>query len=821
MLGNQLTYVSLFSGAGVGCHGLGMAGFRCLATVEILPRRLEIQKFNGKCRDDESYICGDLADSRVMSALLAAAQNGGDSLDVVMATPPCQGMSVFNHKKGDESGRNSLIVSAIRVVGKLRPKVFIFENVAQFFNTPCDLPRGRRAAIGDAINEILGSDYNIHQQVVNLKNYGCPSSRTRALAIGVDKKLSFSPLPIFPDWREEKTLRDVIGDLPSLRRNGQIDPGDIYHSFKPYASRMRAWISGLREGQSAFERKSPNRRPHKIVRGKIVENKNGNGDKYRRQRWDAVAPCVHTRNDILASQNTVHPRDDRVFSIREVMRMMGIPDNFRWLGKSSAKLSLLDANEQRAILRKSEYNIRQCLGEAVPPSVIFEIASKIKHFLADAPTVRSRKGIGQSFNLSRALRCKTGWSDVGDLMRLVENENVNKAEHAAYYTPLVTAFKVLKMLPAMPKSRSIRVLEPSVGAGQILRFLPFLLSGYDRVEIDAMDIDENILGAARQLVAHYSLPRNVKINFIRGDFLSHSFGEKRYDIIVGNPPFRKMLSAEARHYQSVMQKKIASPNIFAFFLTKSLDLAHHVALVAPKSFLNAPEYNETRRRINSCHTVRQICDFGEKGFDGIKIETIALAIEAERQQILRDRVLVESVFFNTHSRPRAADIFCKNLPYWVIYRDKKFDAVLSGMSPGVFSAFRDRQITKKHTRLSGGARVMKSRNVLSNGVLDTDKDVYVDLRENFAVQKFINRDDVFLVPNLSYAPRACRLPQNSVADGSVAILYPREKGMPVRNSDLEFFASDDFRAFYRVARNHGTRTLNIDANSVFFFGVRT
>jgi hypothetical protein len=38
-----------------------------------------------------------------------------------------------------------------------------------------------------------------------------------------------------------------------------------------------------------------------------VPNVNKNGDKYKRQEWDKPAPCIHTRNDIMASQNTVHP----------------------------------------------------------------------------------------------------------------------------------------------------------------------------------------------------------------------------------------------------------------------------------------------------------------------------------------------------------------------------------------------------------------------------------------------------------------------------------------------------------------------------------
>ena len=82
---------------------------------------------------------------------------------------------------------------------------------------------------------------------------------------------------------------------------------------------MRCWISDLKEGQSAFENKDPKKRPHRIINGKIVFNANKNGDKYKRCYWDSIGPCIHTRNDIFASQSTIHPKDDRVFSVRELM----------------------------------------------------------------------------------------------------------------------------------------------------------------------------------------------------------------------------------------------------------------------------------------------------------------------------------------------------------------------------------------------------------------------------------------------------------------------------------------------------------------------
>ena len=58
-------------------------------------------------------------------------------LDVLIATPPCQGMSVANHKKNDELGRNSLIIESIKMTKELNPKFFIYENVRAFLNTTC------------------------------------------------------------------------------------------------------------------------------------------------------------------------------------------------------------------------------------------------------------------------------------------------------------------------------------------------------------------------------------------------------------------------------------------------------------------------------------------------------------------------------------------------------------------------------------------------------------------------------------------------------------------------------------------------------------
>lgn len=45
MLDKKYTYVSLFSSAGVGCYGFKMEDFECVATNELIEKRLNIQKY--------------------------------------------------------------------------------------------------------------------------------------------------------------------------------------------------------------------------------------------------------------------------------------------------------------------------------------------------------------------------------------------------------------------------------------------------------------------------------------------------------------------------------------------------------------------------------------------------------------------------------------------------------------------------------------------------------------------------------------------------------------------------------------------------------
>lgn len=823
------TYISLFSSAGIGCYGFKEEKFECIATVELLERRLKIQSHNKKCRYKSGYIAGDLttdsAKKRVFKELNLWKKNFGlSNLDVLIATPPCQGMSVANHKKKDELNRNSLVIESIRLTKEIKPKFFIFENVKAFLTSVCTDTDGTDKSIKQAIEGNLAGDYNIHSQILNFKDYGNPSSRTRTLVIGVRKDLKeITPLDLFPEKQGEETLRQTIGHLPSLKKMGEISPNDIYHSFRNYSPHMEAWIADIKEGESAFDNTDISKIPQTVKDGIIVYNARKNGDKYTRQCWEAVAPCVHTRNDILASQNTVHPVDNRVFSIRELMLMMSVPTNFKWSEIPFEKLNQLTVEEKRAFLKKEEINIRQNLGEAVPTVIFKQIAQKIRFALdKDNLTEQEINALIQKKNLIKQANLldfiKNNHSLGFPLLsKIAELANSKRDANAAYYTRQDICFSIIKSLPEVKFYRELRILEPSIGVGN---FLPVLISKYqtvNKVIIDVVDIDPYSIKVLKELVKTLRVPKNIKINFITDDFLLHQF-DKQYDIIIGNPPYGKITKDKSLlNKYKIAAKNLDTNNIFAFFIEKSLRLGKIVSLIVPKSLINAPEFNKTRELLAGCR-IAKIFDFGEKGFKGVKIETVCFIVEPNKTPAVTE---IESLITNDIEKKEQEYITDFRFPYWLIYRNELFDSIAKRMQFGIFNAYRDRSITKATTKTTKGKyRVLKSRNIGDNRIIDIeDYDSYIDDISNLDVSKFLNKTDCVLVPNLTYNPRACFLPPNCIVDGSVAILTAKDERVKITAKDLSFFGTEEYSQFYAIARNKGSRSMNIDNNSVFFFGL--
>lgn len=830
-MSKDLTYISLFSNAGIGCYGFKQAGFECIATNELLGERMEFQKYNQKCKYSSGYICNDIALDSTKEKIYKEIEfwkkhESLKDVDVLIATPPCQGISVANHKKKNELGRNSLIVESLLIIKKINPKFFILENVRGFLKAECLDTDGILKQIRQAI-EINLCNYNILYKVVNFADYGNPSNRTRTLVLGVRKDFKdITPFDIFPDKEQAANLKESIGHLASLKKMGEICSDDIYHNFRPYPKRMELWVKDLKEGQSAFDQKDVNKRPHQIKNGEIVLNKNKNGDKYSRCFWNRPGFCIHTRNDQFASQKTIHPEDNRVFSIREVMLLMSVPNSFQWSDKSLQELNCLSYEDKRKFLKKNELNIRRTLGEAVPTIIFNKIAKKIektltRNFITDKEinALINKHALDNFSNLYEFAKQNLSKYTFSELSKIAELSNAKRLHDAAYFTSQDICYTIINDLPEFEKANELRILEPSVGTGN---FIPLIVEKYKdkAVQIDVVDIDANALKMLKLLLKKLNIPENIKINFACSDFLSEETCNcAKYDLVIGNPPFKKLKNNKellAKYKANSFNSK--TNNLFSFFLEKALRIGDYVAFVLPKTLLSSPEYNKTRKLLNRNSFIK-ICDYGEKAFK-IKIETISILINTvKKSKVDLDPVKIESYILNEIFYLRQGYLADPKFPYWLIYRNSFFDKVANKLKFDIFVAYRDRQITNKILSDGGKYRVLKSRNIGDNKIINKNGyDCYINDIQKLSISKFLNGKNVILIPNLTYNPRACFLPPNCIADGSVAFAEPKN-GYKLLKRDLAFYATDEFRRFYRVARNISTRTMNIDSNSIFFFGL--
>lgn len=830
---NKLTYITLFSSGGVGCYGFKLNEYSCIATNELLSKRMDVQKANKICEYESGYIVGDISKSETKSKIYSEMERwrkkGNDRVDVVLATPPCQGISVINHKKNEgEIHRNSLVVESIEVVKKIKPRFFIFENVMAFQKTLCTTPDERTIPIGDYVKEALGADYLITGRILNLMNYGSNSSRTRTLMIGVDKryKNSIAPYDIFPDYRHEKTLRDVIGDFPTLEW-GDIHPQDFYHAYRTFEPRMLSWIHDLKEGESAFDNVDPLKRPHRIIDGKLVENIKKNRDKYTRQPWNRFVQCIHTRNDQLAAQNTIHPNQDRVYSIRELMEMMTIPKEFNWLDKDIESLNRLSESEKRALYRSYELNIRQCIGEAVPTETIRQIGKNIKLNLLGTyldPTsinkIISDYKLEERHSLKKFLVANPLNLDVNAFMRITELCNAKREENAAFYTNKFIVNEIIGKLPEFNKDQ-IRILEPSVGSGNLIPFLIKRYAHVKRVILDLVDIDSDSIETLKIILKKISIPKNFDINIICQDFLLLETSN-RYDLVVGNPPFSKLkgsIKEKAKFYEQIANKHTS--NLSAMFLEKCIQISDCTALVLNKTILSNHEFRITRSILEKIK-IDSVLDFGRFGFTGVSIETVCLIVYPNQKP---GNTTVYSLKHNKLLIQKQSYITDNKYPNFIIYRDNEFDKVAEKLEFDIFNVFRDRQITKGNTfgkPNSNSLWVIKAKNINDEGgkishIANYDYFISKDIAVNLGAYKFVNDTSVYLTPNMTYNPRVVQNVPNCIADGSTAILIPKYS-FKLTDKQISYYSSEEYRRFYIIARNLSTQSINVDKTSVFFYG---
>lgn len=779
-----MKYISLFSSAGIGTFGLRQNGHVCIATNELLAERMKFQIMNDICSDDEAYIQGDITKEETKKKIFRQIKKHGNP-DIVIATPPCQGISLLNLKKNDnDKFRNSLVVESFEIISKTTPKLFILENVSRFLQTAC-LHNANWKSIKQAIIDELSGNYSIAFKVINLKHVGANSSRTRTIVIGLRKDISkhYSPWELFPNKvLKIPTLFDVIGDLKSLEW-GEIDKNDFYHAFRTYDRRMKLWIEGIEPGQSAFDNLDPTRRPHKVKDGIIIENKNSTGDKYKRQFPDKVAACVMTRNDQLASQNTIHPFDDRVFSIRELMRMMTIPETFKFFDISNSDFNKLSLDHKQKMYKANELNIRRTIGESVPTFLFKEIVEKFTHN-------ESKKKISTPVEIKRFIEDNNLKNPIDlvpyteslsriSLNLLFEELESSAKETGLYFTNPDVVTELINDLEFSEK----KIIEPSVGLGSFL--IPLIHALADKeVEYTCFDINSNAIKILEKLIGNRRFVR-----FMNEDFLSHTHIEA--DLIIGNPPYVQIKNG------GIYKINSDARNLFELFVYKSLEISKSVQFVLPKYVLFNSKYATFRNYVLN-KGVKRFWDHKGMLFPNAKIETVVISFSNKKTNTFISDGEMFSIDLLTN----------KFSSIWTIHPNKELikygDSLLR--DPKI-KATRMLKYQPGMSKDGGDIKVYRSSNLRGETNFE-----FVDKNDFIQEQKMTG----LFVPNMTPNIRAIKKPKNSIWNGSLALVQVSEE---FEKSALKTWNTKKFRDYISMMRSHAQRSINIDKEIIKHFGV--
>ncbi|MGV9451135.1 DNA cytosine methyltransferase [Streptomyces sp. NPDC003635] len=231
----MITVLDLFSGCGgftQGFHEFRPAGaedggpvFRSLAAVEHNEAAAATYAVNfGRGRLDKR-----IPAARVHLGDIEKWEPTEDDLhaDVVVGGPPCQGFSALNrNKKGVE--RNRLWEEYVRIVAKVRPKVFVIENVDRFLksdefhNLLNEVEAGGQLAeyrLVDPPGHVPAdtNEQKIKRYLLNAADYGAVQVRRRTIVIGVRKDIDNGHAMSYPTpTHRRRPKKSTYAQAPTL-----------------------------------------------------------------------------------------------------------------------------------------------------------------------------------------------------------------------------------------------------------------------------------------------------------------------------------------------------------------------------------------------------------------------------------------------------------------------------------------------------------------------------------------------------------------------------------------------------------------------------
>ena len=399
-------FVDLFAGCGGLSLGLEKAGFHpvfvnelnkdamesYLLNRELIEPRLRLPEFH--CHDIKSIVSKKGAIKKLSRSLRETfdIETDDGQLDLVVGGPPCQGYSGIGHRRSYSVDKkhlpsNHLFEDMAWVVNKLKPKIFLFENVRGLLSSKWT-PSGSKGEIFEKVVQTFNSikGYQIQHELLLAKNYGTPQNRPRVFLVGVRDDVNikawrkidsgiaggFLPSPI----KNTPDLIDLLGDLidPSFANGGSTTKYPQKASNK-LQRLLRTSINGeiARKGSPLLTEQEYSSHSDRVVeKFKYMIENNGNipdhlktkkfAQRLLPARWGDEGPSITATS---LPDDYVHFAQPRILTVREWARLQGFPDWYKFAGSRTTGGLRRAGNPREGVFERELPKYTQ-IGNAVP-----------------------------------------------------------------------------------------------------------------------------------------------------------------------------------------------------------------------------------------------------------------------------------------------------------------------------------------------------------------------------------------------------------------------------------------------------------------------
>ncbi|WP_146417590.1 DNA cytosine methyltransferase [Haloarcula hispanica] len=373
-MGDSLTCVDLFCGAGGLSLGMQRAGFEILAATDVHKTAAKTYEENigQKCVTDDIR---DLSPKEFFER----GDFGPDEVDVVVGGPPCKGFSTAGPFDVDDP-RNDLFRQYLEIVEEIQPDAILMENVEGILSMHDGAFKNQILEHTDTLG------YNTDYMKLNAANYGVPQLRERVFFIGYQngrqisrpeqshtgsKQKRVTEYDCGDDLKQYVTTKSAVHDLAFL---GVGEESSKYERDPEtdYQERMRGNHSKLYNHKAPNHSERIQERFAKFEPGESVddvESRLGSNEiktkKHTIQKWDPETP---TNTITTLPEDFIHYEQDRIPTVRELARIQSFPDWFRFKGPRTT-------GGQRRSTALPQYSQ---VGNAVPPLLAEALGKEIR-----------------------------------------------------------------------------------------------------------------------------------------------------------------------------------------------------------------------------------------------------------------------------------------------------------------------------------------------------------------------------------------------------------------------------------------------------------